>query len=156
VKKLTFLLILRMGACVGVLISWVACNSDLPVSATAVDVPPGFQVTVTRVATHPFLARFNLNVTVRETNGCSAASELFPDIGGVSRRNLYQAESGHLLIVGQFDVRRFDERSCRVELIEFQSLDKTKTFLGSFDVNSKGDWTFLPAGERAEQLFEKR
>ena len=122
-----------------------ACNSDVPVSATTDVVPPGFHVAVMRVATHPFLARFNLKVTVSTTTGCSATSELFPD----------RAKSGQLFVVGQFDVRRFDERSCRVELVEFRSLDAGMTFLGAFDVDQKGNWRFIPAAERAERLFEK-
>jgi hypothetical protein len=132
-----------------------ACNSDNPVSATADIVPPGYHVTVTRVATHPFLARYNLKLTVSTTGGCSAASELFPDTGGVSRRNLYLTESGRLFVVGQFDVRRFDEQSCRVELIEFRSLETGMAFKGSFDIDSTGTWTFFPVGVRAERLFDK-
>jgi hypothetical protein len=133
----------------------VACNSDLPVSATTDVSPRGIRVTLTRVATHPFLARYNLKVTVTTRTGCSADSELFPDTGAVSRRNLYRASSGRLFVVGQFDVRRFDEPSCLVELIEFQSLETGMTFLGAFDVDSVGNWVFIPVGERAEQLFEK-
>lgn len=132
-----------------------ACNSDVPVSATTDTVPLGFQVTVTRVATHPFLARYNLKLTVRTTTGCSATSELFPDTGGVSRRNLYSGASGQLFVVGQFDARRFDELSCRVELIEFRSLETRMTFLGSFDVDGAGNWAFLPVGVSAERPFDK-
>jgi hypothetical protein len=132
-----------------------ACNSDIPVSATTDIVPPGFHVTITRVATHPFLARYNLKLTVSTTAGCSAASELFPDTGGVSRRNLYLTDSGRLFVVGQFDVRRFDEQSCRVELIEFRSMEAGMAFMGSFDVDGTGMWTFFPVGVRAERLFEK-
>lgn len=112
-------------------------------------------MTVTRVATHPFLARFNLTLTVSTVNNCSATSELFPDTGGVSRRNLYLADSGRLYVVGQFDVRRFDAHKCRVELIEFRSLEPNMTFVGSFDVDGSGQWTFLPASARAERAFEK-
>ncbi|HEY5627083.1 MAG TPA: hypothetical protein VIR79_04015, partial [Nitrospira sp.] len=87
--------------------------------------------------------------------GCSAASELFPDTGGVSRRNLYASAAGQLFIVGQFDVRRFDESSCRVDLIEFRSLNTTLTFLGSFDVDRSDNWAFISAEERSERPFEK-
>ena len=139
----------------GLLFVMAACNSDIPVSAVAEVVPPGFHVTVTRVATHPFLARFNLTLTVSMVNNCSATSELFPDTGGVSRRNLYLADSGRLYVVGQFDVRRFDAQQCRIELIEFRSLEPNMTFVGSFDVNAMGKWTFLPAHTRAERSFEK-
>ncbi len=133
----------------------MGCNSDLPVSATTAVEPAGFRVTVTRVATHPFLARYNLKLTVNTTAGCSAVSELFPDTGGVSRRNLYLENTGRLLVVGQFDVRRFDERSCRVELIEFRSLEVGMTFIGAFDIDDTGNWTFVPVGVRTERSFEK-
>ena len=134
---------------------FAACNSDLPVSATTDVIPPGIHVTLTRVATHPFLARYNIKVMVTTRTGCSATSDLFPDTGGVSRRNLYRAASGRFFVVGQFDVRRFDEETCLVELIEFRSLDRAITFLGSFDVDRTGNWAFIPVGERAERLFEK-
>jgi len=139
----------------GLLLLIAACNSDVPVSAVTDVDPAGFHITVTRVATHPFLARFNLKLTVSMMNSCSATSELFPDTGGVSRRNIYLADSTRLYVVGQFDVRRFDAQTCRIELIEFRSLEPNMTFIGSFDVDGKGKWTFLPAHARAEHTFEK-
>jgi hypothetical protein len=144
-----------MGGFSGVLLLITACNSDVPVSAVTEVTPSGFHVTVTRVATHPFLARFNLTLTVSMLSSCSATSELFPDTGGVSRRNLYLADSGRLYVIGQFDVRRFDAQKCRIELIEFRSLEPNMTFIGSFDVDGMGNWTFLPAHARTERPFEK-
>jgi hypothetical protein len=129
------------------------CNSDVPVSAVA-QIPSGVEVTVTRVATHPFLARFNLKVTVRAPGGCSATSELFPDTGGVSRRNLYRGTAEQLYVIGQFDVRRFDAPRCRIELMEFRSLEAGLTFLGSFDVDAESRWTFLPVEVRPERPFQ--
>lgn len=134
---------------------FAACNSDVPVSATTDIVSSGFHVTVTRLATHPFLARFNLKLTVSTTAGCTASSELFPDTGGVSRRNLYLSDSGLLFLIGQFDVRRFDEHSCRVDLIEFRALERKLAFLGSFDVDGANHWTFFPLSVREERSFEK-
>ncbi len=113
-------------------------------------------MTLARVATHPFLARFNLRLTISLVDGCSATSELFPDTGGVSRRNIYLADSNRLYVVGQFDVRRFDAQNCRIDLVEFRSLEPNMTFVGSFDVDGKGNWTFLPAHARAERAFEKQ
>ena len=133
-----------------------ACNSDVPVSAITDVAPPGFHVTLARVATHPFLARFNLRLTISMVDGCSATSELFPDTGGVSRRNIYLADSNRLYVVGQFDVRRFDAQNCRIDLVEFRSLEPNMTFVGSFDVDGKGNWTFLPTHARAERAFEKQ
>lgn len=143
-----------MAGVSGLLLQIAACNSDVPVSAVTDVDTAGFHVTITRVATHPFLARFNLKLTVSMVNSCSATSELFPDTGGVSRRNIYLADS-RLYVVGQFDVRRFDAQTCRIELIEFRSLEPNMTFIGSFDVDGKGNWTFLPARARAERMFEK-
>ena len=130
------------------------CNSDVPVSAVAVIAPPGLEVIVTRVATHPFLARFNLKLTVRTSGGCSATSELFPDTGGVSRRNVYRRSMNQLYLVGQFDVRRFDLDRCHIELMEFRSVETGLVFVGSFDIDGSGHWIFLPADVRPERPFQ--
>ena len=131
-----------------------ACNSDVPVSAVAEVLPQGLHVTVTRVATHPFLARFNLKLTVSTTSGCSAVSELFPDTGGVSRRNVYRGTMDRLYVIGQFDVRRFDPHTCRIELIEFRSLEPSLLFVGSFDSDPSGRWSFFPSDVRPERPFQ--
>ena len=131
-----------------------ACNSDVPVSAVTEIIPPGLQITVTRVATHPFLARFNLKVAVTMPNGCSAMSDLFPDTGGVSRRNVYRGMMDRLYVIGQFDVRRFDPRTCLIELMEFRSLEPGLSFVGAFDVDSSGRWAFLPSDVRPERPFQ--
>jgi hypothetical protein len=142
------------GAFFAALAVMPACNSDVPVPAAADIAPPGLHVTVTRVATHPFLARFNLTLTVMTPGGCSATSELFPDTGGVSRRNVYRGAEDRLYVVGQFDVRRFDLRSCRIDLIEFRSLEPALSFVGSFDVDVSSHWTFLPVDVRPERPFQ--
>lgn len=130
-----------------------ACNSDVPVSAVA-ETSPGLRITVTRVATHPFLARFNLKVTVTTPNGCSATSDLFPDTGGVSRRNIYRGTMDRLYVIGQFDVRRFDPQTCMIHLMEFRSLEPGLLFLGTFDSDLSGRWTFLRPDMRAERPFQ--
>jgi hypothetical protein len=106
------------------------------------------------VATHPFLARFNLKLTVRAAGGCSATSELFPDTGGVSRRNLYRGTSGQLYLIGQFDARRFDVHRCTIELMEFRSLEAGLMFVGSFDTDASGGWAYLPFDVRSERPFQ--
>src|SRR6188474_1086734 len=93
-----------------------ACNSDVPVAAVREITPPGLHVTITRVATHRFLSRFSLRLTVTAPNACSATSDLFPATGGVSRRNVYRGGTDRLYVVGQFDVRRFDLQGCRIDL----------------------------------------
>jgi hypothetical protein len=130
------------------------CNSDVPVPASIQITPPGFTITITRVATHPFLSRFNLRLTVSTAGGCFATSELFPDTGGVSRRNVYLSTRDRVYVVGQYDVRRFDPSSCRIELLEFRSVEGGLKFLGSFDAGSPGGWMFMPATARPEQPFE--
>ena len=131
-----------------------ACNSDVPVTAVGQITPAGVEVTVTRIATHPFLARFNLKLTVRSAGGCSATSEVFPDTGGVSRRNIYRGSAGQLYVMGQFDVRRFDPHLCRIELIEFRSLETGLTFVGSFDLDGSGRWSFIPPDVQPERPFQ--
>lgn len=131
-----------------------ACNSDVPVSAVGEITPPGLHVTITRVATHPFLARFSLKLTVTAPNGCSATSELFPDTGGVSRRNVYRGGMDRLYVVGQFDVRRFNLHGCRIELMEFRSVERDLVFVGSFDIDISDHWTFFPADVRLERPFQ--
>jgi len=141
------------GLCVWGLLT--ACNSDIPVSATAEIPSRWLLITVTRTATHPFLARYNLKLKVETAGGCSASSELFPDTGGVSRRNLYAGARGLLYVVGQFDVRGFDPDLCLVALQEFRSLEEGMKYLGTFDVDEERRWMFFPADVRSEQPFEK-
>jgi hypothetical protein len=81
---------------------------------------------------------------------------LFPNTGYVSRRNLYQAGAGLLYVVGQFDARVIDPRQCTITLVEFRTLDRYVTFLGSFDENEQKRWTYFPASQRPELPFEKR
>ncbi|MBA5865239.1 MAG: hypothetical protein GDA67_00920 [Nitrospira sp. CR1.3] len=141
------------GLCVWGLLT--ACNSDIPVPATAEIPSLGLLITVTRTATHPFLARYNLTLKVSAAGGCSASSELFPDTGGVSRRNLYAGARGLLYVVGQFDVRVFDPGLCMVSLREFRSLEERMKYLGTFDVGDDRRWRFFSADVRSEQPFEK-
>ena len=146
----------RAGSLVVSMFLAASCNSDVPVSATTGIIPPGFQITVTRVATHPFLARYNLKLNVSAPNGCSASTELFPDTGYVSRRNLYRSSDGRIYVVGQFDARVVDSRDCSITLAEFRSLDPPAAFLGSFDVNQGQEWVYLSSNQRPERPFEKR
>lgn len=132
-----------------------ACNSDLPVPASAT-IPPEGVVTVTRVATHPFLARYSLRLTMQGQGGCRAEAELFPDTGYVSRRNLYRVSNGLLYLIGQYDARVVDFGRCLITLAEFRSLETNISFLGSFDENEQRQWSYVPASERFERPFEKR
>jgi hypothetical protein len=136
------------------LLSLVGCRSDTPQPAT-VEVPSAeTRLTVTRVASHPFLARYNLKVRIDGPNGCRASMDLFPDTGGVSRRNLYDAPAGLLYVIGQYDARVIDPRRCLITLSEFRFLDPQRSFLGSFDEDEGRGWTFLSPKHRAERPFE--
>ncbi len=134
--------------------SSTACNSDVPVSATATFVPYG-TVTVTRVATHPLLPRYNLRLTIQGAGICRAETELFPDTGHVSRRNVYEVSQGLLYVIGQYDARVVDFKRCLITLSEFRSLEPDRHFLGSFDVDERNAWIFLPMSDRQELPFEK-
>lgn len=134
----------------------VGCNSDVPVPVS-VDLPSAqLRLTITRVATHPFLARYNLRLAVDGPGGCSTTSDLFPDTGYVSRRNLYQTPGGMIYVIGQFDARVIDGARCTVTLTEFRHLKPGAMFLGSFDTDDDGRWTYFPAGRRPERPFEKQ
>jgi hypothetical protein len=134
----------------------VACNSNDPEPAS-VDIPSAqTQLTIIRVATDPFLSRHSLTLRVEGTGGCSSSTELFPNTGYVSRRNLYQAGAGLLYLVGQFDARVIDSVHCTINLAEFRTLDRYVTFLGSFDENEQKRWSYFPASQRSELPFEKR
>ena len=131
------------------------CNSDRPDPAVA-EVPSlGLRIIITRVATHPFLARYNLKLSVKTQEGCSASIDLFPDTGGVSRRNVYVGGSDRLYVIGQFDARVFDKNSCSIALREFRSLEEPMQYVGVFDVENNGRWAFFPAAVRTEQPFER-
>ena len=129
------------------------CRSDTPQPATVEMPSTGMKVTVTRVASHPFLARYNLTLRIESPGGCRASMDLFPDTGGVSRRNLYEIRGGLLYVIGQYDARVIDTQSCVITLSEFRFLDAQRSFLGSFD-EEKGRWTFLLREQRAERPFE--
>jgi hypothetical protein len=141
------------GVGIFLLLVLAGCRSDTPQPAT-VEVPSvGTRLTITRVASHPFLARYNLTLRLDGPNGCKASMELFPDTGGVSRRNLYEIRGGLLYVIGQYDARVIDPRNCVITLSEFRFLDPRRSFLGSFDEN-EGRWRFLSPEQRAERSFE--
>jgi hypothetical protein len=141
---------------VGLFLLLGACNSDEPVPASVEFSADQVRLTITRVATHPFLSRHDLRLTFGGPGGCSSETELFPDTGYVSRRNLYLTRAGLLYVVGQFDARVIDPLQCLITLAEFRTLDRYVTFLGSFDENEQKRWTYFPAGQRPELPFEKR
>jgi len=99
------------------------------------------------------LARYNLKVRIDGPDGCRASTDLFPDTGGVSRRNLYHTSGGLLYVIGQYDARVIDPRNCTIALSEFRFLEPRRSFLGSFDEN-EGRWMFLSQEQRAERPFE--
>ena len=133
-----------------------ACNSDVPVPASIEFSHDQVRLTITRVATHPFLSRHDLRLTLQGPGACFSETELFPDTGYASRRNLYQTRTGLLYVVGQFDARVIDSLHCTITLAEFRTLDRYVTFLGSFDENEQKRWTYYPASQRSELPFEKR
>jgi hypothetical protein len=122
-----------------------------------VDIPSAeVRLTIVRVATDPFLSRHNLKLMVEGRGGCSSSTELFPDTGYASRRNIYLAAKGMVYIVGQFDARVIDSHSCRTTLSEFRHLDREVVFLGSFDEDGDRRWTYFPASERPERPLAAR
>ncbi|WP_447976627.1 hypothetical protein [Candidatus Nitrospira bockiana] len=136
------------------LLTLSGCRSDTPQPASVELSSAGTRITVTRVASHPFLARYNLKLRIDGPDGCRASTDLFPDTGGVSRRNLYDTSAGLLYVIGQYDARVVDPRRCTITLSEFRFLDPRRAFLGSFDEDEGGRWVFLSSQQRAERAFE--
>lgn len=93
-----------------------ACNSGAPEPASA-DIPSTeARLTIVRMATDPFLSRHSLKLLVEGRGGCSSSTELFPDTGHASRRNIYLAAKGMVYVVGQFDARVIDSHTCQTSL----------------------------------------
>ena len=132
-----------------------ACNSDVPEPAVATFQEAGLRATLTRVATHPFLARYNLRLQIERRDGCVASSEIFPDTGQAGRRNVYLTQTGALLVVGQFDARMLPRDRCVIELVEFHQVERRRTYLGVFDSDRGKGWRFFSSDARPEEGFEK-
>ncbi len=134
----------------------VGCNSSAPEPAS-MEVPwAQLRLSIVRVATDPFLQRFNLTMTVTRSGACSSTTELFPDTGYAGRRNVYQTMKGVIYVVGQYDARIIDSQTCQTSLSEFRHLDRQVVFLGSFDQNDEHHWMYFPATQRTELPFDKR
>lgn len=145
-------------ACCGVslLLFLAACNSDMPAPASVEFPADQVRLTITRLATNPFLSRHDLHLALVGPGGCSVEEDLFPNTGYASRRNLYRTRAGLLYVVGQFDARVIDPLHCTITLAEFRTLDRYVTFLGSFDENEQKQWAYFSASQRSELPFEKR
>jgi hypothetical protein len=133
-----------------------ACNSSTP-EPVSMEIPSAkLRLTIVRIATDPFLSRHMLTLTVEGNGGCSSLTDLFPNTGHVSRRNIFLAPKGMVYVIGQFDARVIDSHDCQTTLSEFRHLDREVVFLGSFDEDKERRWTYIPAAERPELPFEKR
>jgi hypothetical protein len=134
----------------------IGCNSNTPEPVSVEISSAGLRLTITRMATDPFLQRFNLTMHVKNMGGCSSSTELFPDTGYAGRRNIYQAAKGRVYVVGQYDARVIDSQNCHTSLSEFRYLDRDVIFVGSFDQDEAKHWQYFPAAQRPELPFEKR
>lgn len=134
----------------------MGCNSNTPEPASVEITSAGLRLTIVRMATDPFLQRFNLTLNVKGASGCSSSTELFPDTGYAGRRNVYQPSKGSVYVVGQYDARVIDPQSCRTSLKEFRHLDRDVIFIGSFDQDEEKRWRYFSAAQRLELPFEKR
>lgn len=140
--------------CAGLLVA--ACNSGAPEPAS-VDIPSAqLRLTIVRVATDPFLSRHNLTLSIQGRSGCRLSTDLFPDTGYGSQRNIYLARGGLVYVIGQFDARVIDPAGCRVTLSEFRHLDREVVFVGSFDQDEGRRWAYFPASERPERPLAAR
>ncbi|MBH0196707.1 MAG: hypothetical protein HP494_14215 [Nitrospira sp.] len=139
-------------------VAWVSvgCNSSTP-EPVSMEIPSAkLRLTIVRMATDPFLSRHVLTLKVQGEGRCESSTELFPNTGHVSRRNIFLASKGMIYIVGQFDARIINPVDCQTKLSEFQHLDRDVVFIGSFDEDKEHGWTYYSAAQRRELPFEKR
>ena len=144
-------LLWRSGLAGLLLVLLTACNNDVPVPASVEFSADQVRLTITRVATHPFLSRHDLRLTLAGPGGCSIETELFPNTGYVSRRNLYQTRAGLLYVVGQFDARVIDPLHCTITLAEFRTLDRLRDYFSAASMRTSRSCgpTFPPVVVRA-------
>ncbi len=132
------------------------CNSNTP-DPVSMEIPSAqVRLTIVRTATDPFLSRHVLTLKVEGEGRCTSSTELFPNTGYASRRNLFLASKGMIYVVGQFDARIINPKDCQAALSEFQHLDREVVFIGSFDEDKERRWTYYSAADRPELPFEKR
>lgn len=132
------------------------CNSSTP-EPVSMEIPSAkLRLTIVRMATDPFLSRHNLTLKVEGESRCTSSTELFPNTGHVSRRNIFLASKGMIYVVGQFDARIINPSDCQTALSEFQHLDRNVVFIGSFDEDKERRWIYYSADQRPELPFEKR
>lgn len=145
------------GAVLGSAIWLIAgCNSSTP-EPVFMEIPSAkLRLTIVRTATDPFLSRHTLTLKVEGEGSCASSTELFPNTGHVSRRNVFLASKGMIYVVGQFDARIINPSDCQAALSEFQHLDREVVFIGSFDEDKERRWTYYSAADRQELPFEKR
>lgn len=145
------------GAVLGSAIWLIAgCNSSTP-EPVFMEIPSAkLRLTIVRTATDPFLSRHTLTLKVEGEGSCASSTELFPNTGHVSRRNVFLASKGMIYVVGQFDARIINPSDCQAALSEFQHLDREVVFIGSFDEDKERRWTYYSAAQRPELPFEKR
>ena len=133
----------------------LAGKSDVPVPTSVEFSSDQARLTIIRVASHPFLSRHDLRLTLGGPVGYSSETEWFSDAGYVSRRNLYHTRASLLYVVGQFDARVEDSRRCTITLAKLCSLDSQIISLGSFVERKQKQWSDLPASDRQERLLDK-
>ena len=132
------------------------CNSSTP-EPVSMEIPSAkLRLTIVRMATDPFLSRHVLTLKVEGEGSCASSTELFPNTGHVSRRNVFLASKGMIYVVGQFDARIINPGDCQTTLSEFQHLDRDVVFIGSFDEDRERRWIYYSAADRPELPFEKR
>ena len=106
---------------------------------------------------HPYLAEYERELRV-EGGGRATTLPLFPDTGGYALVNLYSVNSSSFVLrtMGN-DEYLIDNQSGQVsQRRHFSGCDERgpsdAAFLGAFDFDAAGQWRFIPANERAEQL----
>jgi hypothetical protein len=109
---------------------------------------PGMSIAIERTSMHAYLAEYRRALIVDKNGKESARLDLFQDTGGYSRVNLYRSSIGDPFVRDTFASYKIDLITGTIAKDEKRRAPAA--FLGSFDVDSAGQWSFIVAAERAE------
>jgi hypothetical protein len=131
-----------------------ACGEAHERATTPVPGVPDSRVSlaIERTSNHGYLTEYRRPLIVALDGRESARLEMLPDTGGYSRTNLYRLSNDTVFLRDAFESYTVDVNSGAVSKDEKRRVPAV--FVGSFDVDAAGKWSFIPASERTERPTE--
>jgi hypothetical protein len=131
-----------------------ACSEPHERATTPIPGVPDSRVSlaIERTSNHGYLTEYRRTLIVALDGRESARLEMFTDTGGYSRTNLYRLSRGTVFLRDAFESFTIDLATGAV--LRDESRRAPAAFLGSFDVDAAGTWSFISASERGERPTE--